>query len=201
MDKAALVEKDLRVGRDILGLLTAAGIPVDEAFWVYDTQAQDWRLVLSSPKVSELGERQSYLQMLKLLHRSPLVKKLKPALVRFSVFAPGDEEIKRLRALENYRYEGALEIIRSDPKNGHPFFSVFFAPYRGGGSVKTVELRGEAKLENFLRDEAGIFESDVKRALGELAAHGSYSFENLQLSTAKLRKLDLLHPRVPRRVA
>lgn len=35
MDKAALVDKDLRIGRDIIGLLAAANLAVDEAFWAY----------------------------------------------------------------------------------------------------------------------------------------------------------------------
>ena len=44
MDKATLVEKDVRIGNDIMGLLAAADIPVDDAFWAYVPQIEEWRL-------------------------------------------------------------------------------------------------------------------------------------------------------------
>ena len=199
MDKATLVEKDVRIGNDIIGLLAAADIPVDDAFWAYVPQIEEWRLVLSSPKVKSLGVRNSYLAMSNALHKSPLLDEI--PLRRISLLAPDDDLINTLKGLDNYRYEGALDIIRSDRKNGFGVFQVFFAPYRGrGGGVPTIELRGKPELEDFLRRKIGIGNSDVQLALRVLDARGSYSFENLQLSTAKLREIGLLHPLHSRKV-
>ncbi|MGB8769487.1 MAG: hypothetical protein WCC92_07730 [Candidatus Korobacteraceae bacterium] len=71
------------------------------------------------------------------LHKSPLLDEI--LLRRISLFAPDDNVIKRLKAFENYRYEGAIEVIKSDRKNGYPIFLVFFAPYKGpGGAIPSV---------------------------------------------------------------
>jgi len=196
MDKATLVDKDLRIGRDVIGLLRAADLFVDDAFWAYMPQVEEWRLVLSSPRVKELGVRNSYLKMSNALHKSPLWEEIPVS--RISLFAPDDDVIERLRGLEKHRYEGAIEVIKSDRKNGSPIFLVFFAPNKGQGGA--VELKGESKLEEFLRDQIGISDPDVQAALRILDARGSYSFENLQLTTTKLRKIGLLHPLHPQRV-
>ncbi len=199
MDKATLVDKDLRIGNDVIGLLAAADIPVDDAFWAYVPQLDEWRLVLSSLKVKKLGVRNSYLAMSKALHRSPLLDEI--PLRRISLLAPDDDLIEQLKGLDKHRYEGALDIIRSNGKNKPQVFLVFFAPYRGGGAVPTVELNGKAQLESFLRDRVRIRDSEVQAALRDLDTRGSYSFENLQLGTADLRRLGLVDPRPPHRVS
>lgn len=196
MDKAILVDRDVRIGRDVIGLLTAADLSVDDAFWAYMPQVEEWRLVLSSPTVKELGVRNSYLKMSNALHKSPLLEEI--PLSRISLFAPDDDVIERLNALEKYRYEGAIEIIKSDRKNGSPIFLIFFAPHKGQGGA--VELSGKSELEEFLRDQIGISDSDLQTALRNLDTRGSYSFENLRLTTTKLRKIGLLHPLHPQRV-
>ncbi len=199
MDKAILVDRDVRIGRDVIGLLTAADLSVDDAFWAYMPQVEEWRLVLSSPRVKELGVRNSYLKMSNALHKSPLLEEI--PLSRISLFAPDDDVIERLNALEKYRYEGAIEIIKSDRKNGSAIFQVFFAPYKGpGGGVPSIELSGKSELEEFLRDQIGISDSDLRTAVSDLDRRGSYSFENLRLTTTKLRKIGLLHPLHPQRV-
>jgi len=193
VDKGALVERDLRIGNDIIGLLTAADMPVDDAFWVYDPQIEEWRFVLSSPKVKVLGVRNSYLTLSKALHKSPLLQEF--PLTRISLLSSDDDEFERLRGLDKHRYEGALDIIRSDRKDGSAIFLAFFAPYKGsGGAVPTRELDGKSQLEHFLRDEVAIEDSDVQAALRDLDIRGSYSFENLRLTASKLRKIGLLHP-------
>jgi hypothetical protein len=199
MDKAILVDRDLRMGRDVIGLLAAADLAVDDAFWAYVPQAEEWRLVLSSPIVKKLGVRNCYLKMSNALRKSPLWQEI--PLRRISLFAPDDDVIERLNALEKYRYEGAVEIIKTNRKNGSPTFLVFFVPYKGpGGEAPTVSLNGESELEEFLRDQLGISEPSVATALRDLDTRGSYSFENLELTTAKLRKIGLLHPLHPQRV-
>jgi hypothetical protein len=196
MDKATLVDRDLRIGRDVIGLLRAADLSVDDAFWAYVPQVEEWRLVLSSARVKELGVRNSYLRMSNALHKSPLWNEI--PLSRISLLAPDDDVIERLKDLEKHRYEGAIEIIKSDRKNGSASFLVFFAPYKGEGGA--VPLNGTLKLEEFLRDQIGINDSDIHTAFRELDTRGSYSFEGLRLTTAELRKVGLLHPLHPQRV-
>jgi len=191
MDQATLVDKDLRIGRDVIGLLAAADLAVDDAFWAYVPQVEEWRLVLSSPMVKKLGVRNSYLKMSNALSKSPLWREI--PLRRISLFAPDDDVIQRLSALETYRYDGALEVIKGHRKNGSPIFEAFFVPYKvPGGAASAVTLEGETELEKFLREEIGISERSLELAFSDLERRGSHTFENLQLSTARLREIGLL---------
>lgn len=193
MDKATLVTEDLRIGNDVIGLLTAAGIPVDDAFWVYAPQIDEWRLVLSSRKVKDLGVRNCYLAMSNALHESPLLKQI--PLRRISLLSPDDEVVQRMRRLERHIYEGALHVVRSHRPNRPPTFHVTFAPYRDpGGAIPTVAFGGESDLEKFLREQIKIEDYDIRTAARELAVRGSYSFPNVQLATGQLRRLRLLPP-------
>jgi len=199
MDKGILVDRDLRIGRDVIGLLAAANLTVDDAFWAYVPELEEWKLVLSSPSVKQLGLHNSYLRMSNALRESPLWKEI--PLSRISLFASDDNIVERLKALETHRYEGALEIVRSERKNGSPNFLVFFVPYKiPGGEAPALSLKGESKLEKFLRQEIGVSERALQLALNDLDTRGAYTFENLELTTAKLRKIGLLPPPHPRRV-
>lgn len=198
MDKTLLVDRDIRIGRDIIGILTAASLSVDDAFWAYMPQVEEWRLVLSSPIVKKLGVRDSHLKMSNALHKSPLLNEI--PLNRISLYAPDDDVIRRLETLEKYRYEGALEVIKTDRKDGSPDFLVFFAPYRGSGDTPQLSLNGESRLQEFLRDEVGISERRIQQAFSELDTRGSYSFENLDLTASRLRGIGLSHPFHPRRI-
>jgi microsomal dipeptidase-like Zn-dependent dipeptidase len=46
MDKTALVEADLEVGREIVEALERSGIPIDLAAWLQDERL-DWQLASS----------------------------------------------------------------------------------------------------------------------------------------------------------
>ena len=50
MDKAALVNIDIDRGSIILAALDGAGLDVRVALWLYASEYEDWRLVLSSPQ-------------------------------------------------------------------------------------------------------------------------------------------------------
>jgi hypothetical protein len=54
MDKTALVEADLEVGRKIVQALERSAIPVDFAAWFQDERL-DWQLVVSSPTMTAQG--------------------------------------------------------------------------------------------------------------------------------------------------
>jgi hypothetical protein len=60
MDKVPLVDRDIDAGRRLVQALDQAGFPVVAALWNYIPEADDWRLVIASPRVTELGERAAY---------------------------------------------------------------------------------------------------------------------------------------------
>ena len=193
MDQTALVEKDVQIGRDIIGLLTAAGIPIDDAFWAYAPEIAEWRLMLACPKVKTLGLQSCYMELSRVLHGSPLLREI--PLQRISLVAPDDDMIQRLRRLENFTYEGALHIVRFTRGSRHFMFHVTFAPYRGpGGAIPSVAFKDETALRNFLQAHIGIDESDIQKTIRELQVRGSCSFPNVQLTTSQLRRYRLLPP-------
>jgi hypothetical protein len=65
MDSSVLVKSDLtpemiRAGADFLQALDAANVPVTSAFWLFHGEEPDWRLIIASPRVAEIGKREFY---------------------------------------------------------------------------------------------------------------------------------------------
>ena len=65
MVSSALVMSDLtpemiKTGADFLQRLDAANVPVTSAFWLFHGEEPDWRLVLASPDVAQIGKREFY---------------------------------------------------------------------------------------------------------------------------------------------
>lgn len=60
MVKESLVDARFESGESLLRRLDAKGIPVTAAFWLRMSEEDDWRLVLASPLVDELGPKASY---------------------------------------------------------------------------------------------------------------------------------------------
>lgn len=55
MATSTLVGRDLSAGERLLTELDREGFPVIAAFWRYPTADSDWRLVIASPLVDEMG--------------------------------------------------------------------------------------------------------------------------------------------------
>ena len=53
MAETALVEADVRLGRELIQILDEAGFPVTGAAWIYYPDAEEWRLVIRSPRASK----------------------------------------------------------------------------------------------------------------------------------------------------
>jgi hypothetical protein len=64
MDKAALVSIDLQMGTEVLDILRRANLKVSVALWVYTSQYEEWRLVISGKAFDSLAIRAAY----RLLH-------------------------------------------------------------------------------------------------------------------------------------
>lgn len=54
MDKTALVDSELELGKKIIHEVERLGIPIDLAAWVQDERL-DWRLIISSPVLTKIG--------------------------------------------------------------------------------------------------------------------------------------------------
>ncbi|HEY6307226.1 MAG TPA: hypothetical protein VI488_12295 [Candidatus Angelobacter sp.] len=208
MGTTALVNEYVKLGQDVIGLTSAAGIPIDDAFWVFQPQTEEWRLVLSSPWVDQKGVRDAYLAISNVLNKSPIVEKLPIRLI--SVRSPKDpylDDIRRSRnplgsegsywatyltASDSYHYKGALHIVLSQ-RSGQPVFHVTFAPYKGaGGAVPALELRTGQDLTDFLTNQVGIDPENVRFSIRQLHSRGSYSFPEVHFQTSELRKFGLL---------
>lgn len=61
MAEAALVDADLRKGRDFVMLMDRIGVPVRAAFWFYYPDNDRWRLVIVSDEATA-GSRELYLR-------------------------------------------------------------------------------------------------------------------------------------------
>lgn len=50
MAAPALVEADVEMGLELIGMLDKAFFPVTGAAWVYSPEAEEWRLLIRTPK-------------------------------------------------------------------------------------------------------------------------------------------------------
>ena len=60
MDMATLVNVDLERGTELIGALDRANLKIRVALWLYSTDHEDWRLVLSSRQLDAAGPRDAY---------------------------------------------------------------------------------------------------------------------------------------------
>ncbi len=69
MDTSLLVGPDLQGGAQLLAKLDQEGLPITAAYWCYPTSRSEWRLVIWSPLVDEMGSAQAYDQILSTLRQ------------------------------------------------------------------------------------------------------------------------------------
>lgn len=133
MVKTSLVEADLLAGRR---LVIALDVPepnrslfrLKAAFWLYDPESQEWRLVLATPLVDEEGPLATYKRLQRTLYsiqptdlslqnisvvspRDPLVKAVK----RVSRIAPGVQGIRVTRNSINGTYIEDAYVYKLPP--------------------------------------------------------------------------------------
>ena len=76
MAKEILVRENLTnemtdAGSDLLPRLDAAGFEVVAAFWLYYSEAEEWRLTLAWPEMNKKGPKNAYERIGKLLDETP----------------------------------------------------------------------------------------------------------------------------------
>ena len=63
-----LTDNMIRVGRELIEYLDDKNLSINSAFWFYSSESNNWKLLLSSPKVRQNGPRYLY----KLIQRALL---------------------------------------------------------------------------------------------------------------------------------
>jgi hypothetical protein len=96
MDKSVLVSVDLDQGSQILSILDRAGIKAKVALWVYFTEYEGWRLVLSGRQFDAVPLRDAYGLVHQALRAAGIGPDSEPI---FMILAMRDPFIKALRRL------------------------------------------------------------------------------------------------------
>jgi hypothetical protein len=209
VDKTTLVERDVKIGNDIIAFLAGAGVDVEDALWVYSPPIDEWRLLLATNLVDKKGSIAAYQMVLKILKDGGILEDVPYR--RMSLLSPCDPVFSRLRSELRidrnrafhdigrsdlrgaYVYEGAIHIVRDQRPNMAHVSRVMFAPYRGeGGAVPTVEFRTEQALQDFLTNELGIAEATCHKVLQELGMHAHASIGGVRIEQKDLRRWHLL---------
>src|ERR1700733_5651254 len=69
MYKTVLVDIDIGEGRKVLAELEKDISPISAAFWYHFDEEDDWKLMVVSPEVSDIGPRQLYQKVSEVLQR------------------------------------------------------------------------------------------------------------------------------------
>ncbi|MBO1515503.1 hypothetical protein [Metabacillus bambusae] len=97
MDKTTLVEKDFAEGAILIKELDKAHINVHSAFWLYNTEEDNWRLVIASKVADFSSPRRAYSQIKRVLKRLESIgDSIDFSLENISVISPNHQLIKIL---------------------------------------------------------------------------------------------------------
>ncbi len=110
MVATTLDERLIKGGEQLLRQLDAAGVKVDAATWVYFSDKESWRLMLSLPSLTAQGPKAAYKEIQKALSK---VKEELPFSLGDVVVAMPDAPLIQLLRL----------AIRTDPGISHIRFS------------------------------------------------------------------------------
>src|SRR5271165_1682376 len=96
MDKAAMVSLDISRGAELLDALEQAKLKIGVALWVFLSEYEDWRLVVSARQFDSLDLREAY----RLIHDSLAAKGFTPEKTPPIMILPmADRFIRELRRL------------------------------------------------------------------------------------------------------
>ncbi len=69
MGTELLVDEDIRLGRDVVEALEKADFPHRAALWYFAPEFDDWRLVIATPLVEEIGSPRAYKRLSSILKK------------------------------------------------------------------------------------------------------------------------------------
>src|SRR5579863_9206235 len=205
MATAALVNRDIEIGRRIVAALTRANVPVTVYLWAL--VSEEWLFIVATPLVDSKGPLAAYDQVNRALQRAGVLADVPRQMI--FLMSPNDPELKALekqsrvmpqeafrvvnasiagRFVEDaYLYAGFIYIVKLHQRGDRSTYSVIYAPYSGpGGLVPSVKIDGIENLKEFLGTKLHVRSEVVESAIGELATKDSSTITNVQL-----RKLEL----------
>jgi hypothetical protein len=205
MATTVLVDRDLDVGRRILGALAKARIAVGVAFWAYAPQVNEWQFFIATSLVDSAGPKSAYEQVLRTLHLAGMDPELPWR--RIFLRSPKDPVLKSLEK-QSKNYSGSIDIMESDnlPRGNPSAYYVTYAPH-SGEMFKALNLPiGDRFIEDayvygstwlvtgldHLRElllKLHVNNEAVGSAIKELSGKKRASIPNIQLRPRDLRRL------------
>lgn len=202
MATAALVDRNIEIGRQIVASLTRAKIPVTVYLWAF--VSEEWIFIVATPIVDSKGPLAAYAEINRALQKAGLPDEI--ANQKIFLMSPSNRELRSLekeskttpyeavrtvntsiagRFVEDaYVYSGIyIQEFESIPK-GSPTYYVTYAP----SSVTWAE-RSLEDLRRFLVSMLHVSPDTVELALKELSAKKSASIPDVQLRARDLKRL------------
>lgn len=96
MDQAAMVSIDVSQGSEILDALERAEVKVSVALWMFLSEFEDWRMVISARQFDTADPRDAYRLLHDSLSRADVALKKTPAII---ILPTGDPFIRELRRI------------------------------------------------------------------------------------------------------
>ena len=96
MDKAAMVSIDVSQGSEILEALERAHVKVSVALWMFLSDFEDWRLVVSSRQFDTADPRDAYRLLHDSLSSAEVASKKTPAIIILPTSDPFVRELRRI---------------------------------------------------------------------------------------------------------
>lgn len=207
MATAALVDKNIEIGRQIVAALTLAEIPVTVYLWAF--VSEEWLFIVATPLVDSRGSLAAYTEINKALKKAGLPDEV--ARQKIFLMSPNDRELKLLekqsktapydairtvnasiagRFVEDaYVYSGSIHVIGPDESTPDEYHIVYVPKGVRGG--RAVTLNGIERVKEFLGQEVHIRRDVLGPALRDLKDRGGVSIPNVQLKPHDLRRLRL----------
>ena len=192
MDKATLVTKDHQILGLVQEALSRAKIPVSLVDWNYDSEIEEWKLVIGTPLYDSKGPREAAARVIQSLEDAGIYKEV--PILRVSVLSPEDSVVRALEREMKVRTEGTITVVDMTPHtpSGEKLYSVVFSPYMGGIDVIPARhIRGLGELRRLLEERLHIGKTSVDEALADLARMRRSFIPNVQLTTREAKKLGL----------
>jgi hypothetical protein len=98
MATATLVGREIEEGQRLIDALNQAGFLTDSALWIYSSESETWRLMLTSPTCDRQGSLQAYREILAVFRK--VEPELKIDWTSLVAVSPKHELIEGLRQLQ-----------------------------------------------------------------------------------------------------
>ncbi len=103
-----LTSEMIDAGKELIHQLDKKQLSVNSAFWLFDPESNNWKLIIASPEVKKQGPKKVYLEIQKILRKLPSNKRI--ALKDISVYRNDDPLIASLGTAITTSSEGISDI-------------------------------------------------------------------------------------------